>query len=170
MTCESTARFASRCGQLTPRHNSPVPAQLPGSFECRERSLHGSSHRHWHHGRLGLLALTGAVLHRLLRFRGPRKHDVSLPSALVIMIRQQSVTGPREQLGVRRRPRFRRPLTPPLPFPTHSLKKFNPRVWLPTCTVAWGITATLQALIKNEAGFLTARFFMGVSEAGLFRE
>ncbi|GAA6045621.1 hypothetical protein NBRC10513_005039 [Rhodotorula toruloides] len=47
-------------------------------------------------------------------------------------------------------------------------KKFNPRVWLPTLTVAWGITATLQCLIKNEAGFLAARFFMGVSEAGLF--
>lgn len=32
------------------------------------------------------------------------------------------------------------------------LKKFNPRVWLPTLTVAWGITATLQCLVKNEAG------------------
>ncbi|GAA5979142.1 hypothetical protein JCM10908_002818 [Rhodotorula pacifica] len=48
------------------------------------------------------------------------------------------------------------------------LKKFNPKVWLPTLTVAWGITATLQGLIKNEPGFYTARFFLGVSEAGLF--
>ncbi|GAA5959743.1 hypothetical protein JCM8115_004847 [Rhodotorula mucilaginosa] len=48
------------------------------------------------------------------------------------------------------------------------LKKFNPKVWLPTLTVAWGITATLQCLIKNEPGFYAARFFLGVSEAGLF--
>lgn len=48
------------------------------------------------------------------------------------------------------------------------LKKFNPKIWLPTLTVAWGITATLQALIKNEPGFYAARFFLGVSEAGLF--
>jgi hypothetical protein len=41
-------------------------------------------------------------------------------------------------------------------------------VWLPTLTVAWGITATLQCLIKNEPGFYAARFFLGVSEAGLF--
>ncbi|GJN92903.1 hypothetical protein Rhopal_005943-T1 [Rhodotorula paludigena] len=48
------------------------------------------------------------------------------------------------------------------------LKKFSPRVWLPSLTIAWGVTATLQALIKDEAGFYAARFFMGVSEAGLF--
>lgn len=48
------------------------------------------------------------------------------------------------------------------------LKKFSPRIWLPSLTIAWGVTATLQALIKNEAGFYAARFFMGVSEAGLF--
>ncbi|GAA5985674.1 hypothetical protein JCM5350_004133 [Sporobolomyces pararoseus] len=48
------------------------------------------------------------------------------------------------------------------------LKKFNPKVWLPTLTIAFGLTSTLQCLIKNEAGFLAARFFLGVSEAGLF--
>ncbi|GAA5903872.1 hypothetical protein JCM6882_001336 [Rhodosporidiobolus microsporus] len=48
------------------------------------------------------------------------------------------------------------------------LKKFNPKVWLPTLTIAWGITATLQGLIKDEPGFYAARFFMGVAEAGLF--
>ncbi|GAA5820723.1 hypothetical protein JCM3770_005264 [Rhodotorula araucariae] len=48
------------------------------------------------------------------------------------------------------------------------LKKFNPRIWLPTLTVAWGITSALQALIKNEPGLYAARFFLGVSEAGLF--
>lgn len=68
---------------------------------------------------------------------------------------------------------------------THTL----PQIWLPTLTVAWGITATLQGLVKNESGFYAARFFMvrflafaffprtspdalhtskGVAEAGLF--
>lgn len=48
------------------------------------------------------------------------------------------------------------------------LKKLNPQIWLPILTVTWGVVATLQGLVKNEAGFLAARFFMGVAEAGLF--
>ncbi|GAA6014330.1 hypothetical protein JCM10207_005423 [Rhodosporidiobolus poonsookiae] len=48
------------------------------------------------------------------------------------------------------------------------LKRFNPKIWLPTLTIAWGVTATLQGLIRNEPGFYAARFFMGVAEAGLF--
>lgn len=48
------------------------------------------------------------------------------------------------------------------------LKKFNPRVWLPTITVVWGITAVMQGLITNKTGFYVARFAMGVAEAGLF--
>ncbi|TNY18958.1 MFS general substrate transporter [Rhodotorula diobovata] len=48
------------------------------------------------------------------------------------------------------------------------LKKLNPRVVLPTLTILWGITAALQCLVKDEAGFYVARFFLGVSEAGLF--
>ncbi|GAA6008033.1 hypothetical protein JCM11491_006584 [Sporobolomyces phaffii] len=48
------------------------------------------------------------------------------------------------------------------------LKKFNPKVWLPTLTIAFGTCATLQCLVRNEPGFYAARFFMGVAEAGLF--
>ncbi|ORY76509.1 major facilitator superfamily domain-containing protein [Leucosporidium creatinivorum] len=48
------------------------------------------------------------------------------------------------------------------------LKRFNPKVWLPTLTVVWGIVATLQGIVKDEAGFLVARTFMGIAEAGLF--
>ncbi|BGP41928.1 hypothetical protein JCM10449v2_005925 [Rhodotorula kratochvilovae] len=46
--------------------------------------------------------------------------------------------------------------------------KFNPKIWLPTLTVAWGITSTLGALVTNEAGFYAARLCLGISEAGLF--
>ncbi|GAA6063160.1 hypothetical protein JCM10212_006318, partial [Sporobolomyces blumeae] len=48
------------------------------------------------------------------------------------------------------------------------LKRLNPKIVLPTLTILWGITSTLQCLVKNEPGFLAARFFLGVSEAGLF--
>ncbi|GAA5895188.1 uncharacterized protein JCM6883_002346 [Sporobolomyces salmoneus] len=48
------------------------------------------------------------------------------------------------------------------------LKKFNPKLWLPTLTIAFGTCATLQCLVRNEPGFYAARFFMGVAEAGLF--
>ncbi|KAI0114344.1 major facilitator superfamily domain-containing protein [Nemania sp. FL0031] len=48
------------------------------------------------------------------------------------------------------------------------LKRTSPRVWLPTLTIVWGIVATLMGIVHNEAGFLAARFFLGVAEAGLF--
>ncbi|EIN04644.1 MFS general substrate transporter [Punctularia strigosozonata HHB-11173 SS5] len=48
------------------------------------------------------------------------------------------------------------------------LKRLNPKIWLPTITVSWGITATLQGLVRSQPGFYAARFFLGVAEAGLF--
>ncbi|KAI1172018.1 major facilitator superfamily domain-containing protein [Nemania sp. FL0916] len=48
------------------------------------------------------------------------------------------------------------------------LKRTSPRVWLPTLTIVWGIVATLLGVVQNEAGFLAARFFLGVAESGLF--
>ncbi|KAB5581050.1 major facilitator superfamily domain-containing protein [Coniochaeta sp. 2T2.1] len=48
------------------------------------------------------------------------------------------------------------------------LKRTSPRVWLPTLTIAWGIVATLLGVVHNLAGFFVARFFLGVTEAGLF--
>lgn len=43
-----------------------------------------------------------------------------------------------------------------------------PQRWLPVLTIAWGICATLQGMVTSRDGFFAARFFMGVSEAGLF--
>ncbi|KAI1420019.1 major facilitator superfamily domain-containing protein [Xylaria sp. FL1777] len=48
------------------------------------------------------------------------------------------------------------------------LKRTSPRTWLPTLTIVWGIVATLMGVVQNGAGFLAARFFLGVAEAGLF--
>lgn len=48
------------------------------------------------------------------------------------------------------------------------LKKFNPKVWLPTLTLAWGIVSICQGFVTNQAGLFTVRFFLGTAEAGLF--
>ncbi|KAL2107986.1 hypothetical protein VUR80DRAFT_4427 [Thermomyces stellatus] len=48
------------------------------------------------------------------------------------------------------------------------LKKTTPRIWLPMLTVAWGLVATLMGLVENLAGFLVSRFFLGMTESGLF--
>ncbi|KAK3295377.1 major facilitator superfamily domain-containing protein [Chaetomium fimeti] len=48
------------------------------------------------------------------------------------------------------------------------LKKVRPSVWLPAIMVAWGIVMTLMGIVHNYAGLLSARIFLGVTEAGLF--
>ena len=48
------------------------------------------------------------------------------------------------------------------------LKKLRPSRWLPAIMVAWGTVMTLMGLVKNYEGLLTARIFLGVTEAGLF--
>ncbi|KAF4443383.1 hypothetical protein F53441_11432 [Fusarium austroafricanum] len=48
------------------------------------------------------------------------------------------------------------------------LKRTTPRLWLPTLTIAWGIVATLLGIVHNKTGFFIARFFLGVTESGLF--
>ncbi|KAK4211314.1 major facilitator superfamily domain-containing protein [Rhypophila decipiens] len=48
------------------------------------------------------------------------------------------------------------------------LKRTTPRFWLPTLTILWGIVATLMGVVHNLAGFFAARFFLGVTESGLF--
>lgn len=48
------------------------------------------------------------------------------------------------------------------------LKLCTPHMWLPTITVAWGVVATLIGVFHNKTGFYIVRFFLGVSEAGLF--
>lgn len=48
------------------------------------------------------------------------------------------------------------------------LKLWTPKMWLPTITVIWGIVATLIGVVHNKSGFFAIRFFLGVSESGLF--
>ncbi|CUA75441.1 Putative metabolite transport protein NicT [Rhizoctonia solani] len=48
------------------------------------------------------------------------------------------------------------------------LKRFNPKIWLPTLALAWGIVSVCQGFVKNQAGLFAVRFFLGTAEAGLF--
>ena len=48
------------------------------------------------------------------------------------------------------------------------LRLTSPRLWLPTLTLAWGVVATLLGVTQNMSGFFAARFFLGVTESGLF--
>ncbi|BBN18170.1 MFS transporter, ACS family, DAL5 transporter family protein [Marchantia polymorpha subsp. ruderalis] len=48
------------------------------------------------------------------------------------------------------------------------LKRLRPSVWIPTIMMAWGTVMTLMGLVKNFEGLLSARFFLGVAEAGLY--
>ncbi|KAJ1303150.1 hypothetical protein OPQ81_011351 [Rhizoctonia solani] len=48
------------------------------------------------------------------------------------------------------------------------LKRFNPKFWLPTLTLAWGIVSICQGFVKSQAGLFLVRFFLGTAEAGLF--
>jgi hypothetical protein len=60
------------------------------------------------------------------------------------------------------------------------LKRLRPSIWLPLIMVAWGIVMTyplpleyvlmarLMGLVKSYSGLLAARFFLGLTEAGLF--
>ncbi|KAJ3722074.1 major facilitator superfamily domain-containing protein [Lentinula guzmanii] len=48
------------------------------------------------------------------------------------------------------------------------LKRFDPRLWLPTLTLVWGIVTVCQGLVANQAGLFGIRFLLGATEAGLF--
>ncbi|KAF2730160.1 MFS nicotinic acid transporter-like protein Tna1 [Polyplosphaeria fusca] len=48
------------------------------------------------------------------------------------------------------------------------LKRTTPKFWLPTLTLVWGIVATLMGVTQNLSGFFAVRFFLGVTESGLF--
>ncbi|KZT40659.1 MFS general substrate transporter [Sistotremastrum suecicum HHB10207 ss-3] len=50
----------------------------------------------------------------------------------------------------------------------HSLKRFDPAKWLPSLTLVWGIVSVCQGVVKNQAGLFAVRFFLGMTEAGLF--
>lgn len=56
-----------------------------------------------------------------------------------------------------------------LEIPSNLLmKRLSPHVWLSFCVVGFGVTELCQGFIRNYAGLLVTRFFLGVFEAGIF--
>lgn len=48
------------------------------------------------------------------------------------------------------------------------LKKIGPSKWIPIVMISWGIVMCCMAAVTTSAGLLVARFFLGITEAGLF--
>lgn len=48
------------------------------------------------------------------------------------------------------------------------LKKLNPNVWLSVCMFGFGLVTICQGLVTSYGGLLTTRFFLGLTEAGMF--
>ncbi|KAI0236264.1 hypothetical protein L0F63_003848 [Massospora cicadina] len=48
------------------------------------------------------------------------------------------------------------------------MKKVSPPTWIARIMVTWGIVTMCMAATTNFSGLMAARFFLGVSEAGLF--
>ncbi|KAJ9602428.1 hypothetical protein H2200_012970 [Cladophialophora chaetospira] len=48
------------------------------------------------------------------------------------------------------------------------LKRFRPSIFLPVTMILWGICMTTMGLVHNFGGLMTARWFLGITEAGLF--
>ncbi|KXN73683.1 MFS general substrate transporter [Conidiobolus coronatus NRRL 28638] len=48
------------------------------------------------------------------------------------------------------------------------LKKYSPSVWIARIMVTWGALTIALGFVKNFAGLMAGRFFLGMAEAGLF--
>ncbi|OAP58669.1 hypothetical protein AYL99_07759 [Fonsecaea erecta] len=48
------------------------------------------------------------------------------------------------------------------------LMRFRPSIWLPSIMIAWGTVMTLMGTVQNYEGLLATRFFLGMTESGLF--
>jgi hypothetical protein len=48
------------------------------------------------------------------------------------------------------------------------MKATRPSLWIPTIMVCWGIMCVVMGLVKNYAGLMIARSFLGLAEGGLF--
>ncbi|KAJ6087751.1 hypothetical protein N7467_006665 [Penicillium canescens] len=54
------------------------------------------------------------------------------------------------------------------PLTNVLLKRLRPSIFIPLIMMAWGICMTCMGVVKNYAGLMAVRWFLGLSEAGLF--
>jgi MFS family permease len=48
------------------------------------------------------------------------------------------------------------------------MKRLNPHIWLSICIFSFGIVVLAQGFVKSYGGLLATRFFLGLTEAGIF--
>ncbi|OCT51570.1 putative transporter [Cladophialophora carrionii] len=48
------------------------------------------------------------------------------------------------------------------------LLRFKPQIWLPACTLVFGVMTVLQGVVHNLAGIAVVRVFLGIAEAGVY--
>jgi MFS family permease len=48
------------------------------------------------------------------------------------------------------------------------LKRLKPHIWIPIIMTGWGIVMTSMGFVVNFNGLAVSRFFLGVTEAGLY--
>ena len=54
------------------------------------------------------------------------------------------------------------------PVSTMMLKRFSPRVWMSRIMITWGVVSMCQGATHSYSTMLTARFFLGLFEAGFY--
>ncbi|KAL2267383.1 hypothetical protein VTJ83DRAFT_4660 [Remersonia thermophila] len=54
------------------------------------------------------------------------------------------------------------------PLTNVLLKRMRPSIFIPLIMLAWGLTMTFMGFVHNYAGLMAARWFLGLTEAGLF--
>lgn len=54
------------------------------------------------------------------------------------------------------------------PLTNVLLKRLRPSIFIPSIMILWGLCMTMMGLVHNFQGLMTARFFLGLAEAGLF--
>lgn len=54
------------------------------------------------------------------------------------------------------------------PLTNILLKRLRPRIFIPVTMILWGIVMTCMGLVKNFSDLMAARWFLGLTEAGLF--
>ncbi|KAJ5308520.1 Major facilitator superfamily domain general substrate transporter [Penicillium atrosanguineum] len=54
------------------------------------------------------------------------------------------------------------------PLTNILLKRLRPSIFIPLIIMSWGICMTLMGIVKNYSGLMAVRWFLGLSEAGLF--
>jgi sugar phosphate permease len=54
------------------------------------------------------------------------------------------------------------------PLTNVMLKRMRPSIFIPLIMISWGLTMTFMGFVESYEGLMVARWFLGLTEAGLF--